>query len=62
LCESRRRRDHGKEENHDAENKRTEMERVTHSSLDVAIYSCEQKSVAEIQRRNWVEQKHDHYK
>jgi len=62
LCESRRRRDHGKEKNHDAENKRTEMERVTHSSLDVVIYSCEQKSVAEIQRRNWVEQKHDHYK
>jgi hypothetical protein len=62
LCESRRRCDHGKEKNHDAENKRTEMERVTHSSLDVVFHPCEQKSVAEVQRKNWVEQKHDHYK
>jgi hypothetical protein len=62
LCESRRRRDHGKEKNQDAENKRTEMERVTPGSLDVVFHPCEQKSVAEVQRKNWVEQKHDHYK
>jgi hypothetical protein len=62
LCENRRRCDHGKEKNQDAENKRTEMERVTHSSLEVVFHPCEQESVAEVQRKNWVEQKHDHYK
>ena len=62
LCENRRRCDHGKEKNHDAENKHTEMERVTHSWLDAVFYSGEQRSVAEVQRKNWVEQKHDHYK
>jgi hypothetical protein len=62
LCKSCRRCDHGKEKNHHAEDKRTEMERVTHGSLDAVFYCCEQKSVAEVQRTNWVGQKHHHYK
>ncbi len=43
LCESCRRCDHGKKKNHDAEKKRIERERVTHTKSDAVFYSQNEK-------------------